>query len=174
MRKAVEEHLESRGCRVVRPPAEPAPITLEGLVDGFLVHVLRLDPESYRRAFWREAYRNGHTIGHVPRTFEGFFRRNARTFEQKVSLFLALTALFGVYTVAALLHGRLSLVLRRLRRPGPHSPDRRPHRPAPRACCALFLSARVKPRGKYWGNARGRSSRLRPRSLCGWIPTASP
>ena len=124
MRKAVEEHLESRGCRVVRPPAEPAPITLEGLVDGFLVHVLRLDPESYRRAFWREAYRNGHTIGHVPRTFEGFFRRNARTFEQKVSLFLALTALFGVYTVAALLHGRLSLVLRRLRRPAYYERER--------------------------------------------------
>ncbi len=116
MRKAVEEHLESRGCRVVRPPAEPAPPTLESLVDGFLVHVLRLDPESYRRAFWREAYRNGHTIGHVPRTFEGFFRHNARTLEQKVSLFLALTALFGVYTVATLLYRRLSLVLRRLRR----------------------------------------------------------
>ena len=124
MRKAVEEHLESRGCRVVRPPAEPSPITLEGLVDGFLVHVLRLDPESYRRAFWREAYRNGHTIGHVPRTFEGFFRRNARTFEQKVSLFLALTALFGVYTVAALLYRRLSLVLRRLRRPAYYERER--------------------------------------------------
>ena len=117
MRKAVEEYLKGCGRRVERPPEEPVPLTLGGLVDGFLVHVLRLDPESYRRAFWREAYRNGHTIGHVPRTFEGFFRRNARTFEQKVSLFLALTALFGVYSVAALLYRRLSLVLRRLRRP---------------------------------------------------------
>ena len=96
MRKAVEEYLKDCGRRVERPPEEPAPLTLGGLVDGFLVHVLRLDPESYRRAFWYEAYKNGHTIGHVPRTFEGFFRRNARTFEQKVSLFLALTALFGV------------------------------------------------------------------------------
>ena len=85
MRKAVEEYLESKGCRVVRPPAEPAPITFEGLVDGFLVHVLRLDSESYRRAFWYEAYRNGHTIGHVPRTFTGScgatrirWRRNCR------------------------------------------------------------------------------------------------
>ena len=124
MRKAVEEHLESRGCRVERPPGEPAPLTLGGLVDGFLVHVLRLDPESYRRAFWREAYRNGHTIGHVPRTFEGFFRRNARTFEQRVSLFLALTALFGAYTVLTLLVGRLSLVLRRLRRPAYYERER--------------------------------------------------
>ena len=60
MRKAVEEHLASRGCRVARPPAEPAPITLESLVDGFLVHVLRLDSESYRRAFWREEIGRAH------------------------------------------------------------------------------------------------------------------
>ena len=124
MRKAVEEYLKDCGRRVERPPEEPAPPTLGGLVDGFLVHVLRLDPESYRRAFWREAYRNGHTIGHVPRTFEGFLHRNARTFEQKVSLFLALTALFGVYTVAALLYRRLSLVLRRLRRPTYYARER--------------------------------------------------
>ena len=124
MRKAVEEHLESRGCRVERPPGEPAPLTLGGLVDGFLVHVLRLDPESYRRAFWREAYRNGHTIGHVPRTFEGFFRRNAHTFEQRVSLFLALTALFGAYTVLTLLVRRLSLIVRRLRRPAYYERER--------------------------------------------------
>ena len=117
MRKAVEEYLEGRGCRVVRPPAEPAPPTLENLVDGFLVHVLRLDPESYRRAFWYEAYRNGHTLGHVPRTFGAFFSRNARTFEQKVSLLLALAALFGVYTMATLLYRRLSLLVKRLRRP---------------------------------------------------------
>ena len=117
MRKAVEEYLEGRGCRVMRPPAEPAPPTLESLVDCFLVHVLRLDPESYRRAFWHEAYKNGHTLGHVPRTFGAFFRRNARTFEQKVSLLLALAALFGVYTMATLLYRRLSLLVKRLRRP---------------------------------------------------------
>ena len=117
MRKAVEEYLEGCGCRVERPSADPDPITFESLVDGFLVHVLRLDSESYRRAFWSEAYRNGHTIGHVPRTFEGFFRRNARTFEQKVSLVLAVTALFGAYTVLTLLVRRLSLLIRRLRRP---------------------------------------------------------
>ena len=117
MKKSVEEYLEDRGCRVVRQSAEPAPCTFETLVDGFLVHVLRLDSESYRRAFWREAYRNGHTIGHVPRTFEAFFRRNAHTFEEKVSLLLGVAALFGVYTVATLLYRRLSLLVRRLRRP---------------------------------------------------------
>ena len=117
MKKSVEEYLEDRGCRVVRQPAEPAPCTFETLVDGFLVHVLRLDSESYRRAFWREAYRNGHTIGHVPRTFEAFFRRNAHTFEEKVSLLLGVAALFGAYTVETLLYRRLSLIVKRLRRP---------------------------------------------------------
>ena len=124
MRKAVEEYLEGCGCRVERPPEEPVPLTLGGLVDGFLVHVLRLDSESYRRAFWREAYRNGHTIGHVPRTFEGFFRHNAHTLEQKLSLFLAVTALFGAYTVLTLLVRRLSLVVRRLRRPAYYERER--------------------------------------------------
>ena len=117
MRKAVEEYLEDRGCYVVRPPAEPVPLTLESLVDGFLVHILRLDSENYRRAFWREAYRNGHTIGHVPRTFEAFFMRNAHTFEQKVSLLLALATLFGAYTMVTLLYRRCSLLVKRLRRP---------------------------------------------------------
>ena len=134
MRKAVEEYLENSGCRIVRQPAEPAPCTFEDLVDGFLVHVLRLDGESYRRAFWREAYRNGHTIGHVPRTFEAFFRRNARTFEEKVSLLLGVAALFGAYAVATLLYRRLSLLVRRLRRPtyyerergGPQTPHAEP------------------------------------------------
>lgn len=125
MRKAVEEYLEGCGCRVERPPEESAPCTLGSLVDGFLVHVLRLDSESYRRAFWREAYRNGHTIGHVPRTFEAFFRRNARTFEQKVSLFLAVTALFGTYTVLTLLVRHLSLIIRRLRRPTYYERERK-------------------------------------------------
>ena len=40
-----------------------------------------------------------------------------RTFEEKVSLLLAVAALFGVYTVATLLYRRLSLIVRRLRRP---------------------------------------------------------
>ena len=117
MRKAVEEYLEDHGYRIVRQPEEPAPVTLETLVDGFLVHVLRLDSERYRRAFWREAYRNGHTIGHVPRTFGAFFRRNARTLEEKVSFLLAVATLFGVYTVATILYKRLSLLVKRLRRP---------------------------------------------------------
>ena len=108
----------------MRPPAEPAPPTLENLVDGFLVHVLRLDSEGYRRAFWYEAYRNGHTIGHVPRTFGAFFRRNARTFEEKASLLLALAALFGVYTLATLLYRRLALVVQRLRRPAYYERER--------------------------------------------------
>ena len=53
-----------------------------------------------------------------------FFRRNARTFEQKVSLFLALAALFGVYTLATFLYRRLSLFVKRLRRPTYYEKER--------------------------------------------------
>ena len=36
--------------------------------------MLSLDAEEYRRAFWREAYRTGHSIGRTPRTFESWQR----------------------------------------------------------------------------------------------------
>ena len=149
MRKAVEEYLEGRGCRVMRPPAEPAPPTLESLVDGFLVHVLRLDPESYRRAFWHEAYKNGHTLGHVPRTFGAFFRRNARTFEQKVSLLLALAALFGVYTMATLLYRRLSLLVKRLRRPTYYEKERERRRKLAEDRCEIRQHKTLNPKPTF-------------------------
>ena len=149
MRKVVEEYLEGRGCRVMRPPTEPAPPTLENLVDGFLVHVLRLDSESYRRAFWSEAYRNGHTIGHVPRTFGAFFRRNARTFEQQVSLLLALAALFGVYTMATLLYRRLSLLVKRLRRPTYYEKERERRRKLAEDRCEIRQHKTLNPKPTF-------------------------
>ena len=117
MRKEVEKHLGDRGRRLQKPPRGPAPCDFNSLVDGFLVHVLDLDTEAYRRAFWREAYRNGHTIGHVPRTFTGFMRRNAHSPEAKLSLLLGVCALFGAYAGLQVIRNRLSHLVRRLRRP---------------------------------------------------------
>lgn len=41
-------------------------------LDWFREDVLGLDSEAYRRAFWRAAFREGHTVGHVPRTFRSW------------------------------------------------------------------------------------------------------
>ena len=42
--------------------------------EWFRQDVLGLDSDEYRRAFWREAYRTGHTLGPIPRTFKSWQR----------------------------------------------------------------------------------------------------
>jgi len=117
MRKDVERHLRKRNCRILQAPKEPVPCDFGRLVDGFLVQVLRIDSMEYHREFWREAYQNGHTIGHVPRTFTGFVRRNAHSLDQLAGLLLSVLVMFGAYAGLAILRERLSRLIRRMRRP---------------------------------------------------------
>ena len=124
MRKVVTEKIRSSGRQIAEPPREPIPCDFASLVDGFLVHVLGLDTEEYRRAFWCEAYRNGYTIGHVPRTFNGFVRRNAHAPEEMVYLLLGVFVLFGAYSGMAFLLNRISRLIRKLRRPTYYEQER--------------------------------------------------
>lgn len=52
--------------------AERPCVDTRTFLDWFREEVLGLDSEAYRRAFWRTAFREGHTIGHVPRTFRSW------------------------------------------------------------------------------------------------------
>jgi len=124
MRKDVAEKISGSGRKLAAPPREPAPCDFASLVDGFLVHVLGLDTEEYRRAFWCEAYRNGHTIGHVPRTFNGFVKRNAHTPEEMVSLLLGVFVLFGAYSGTVFLLNLITRLVRVLRRPTYYEQER--------------------------------------------------
>ena len=124
MRKDVAEKIRGSGRKLAEPPREPAQCDFASLVDGFLVHVLELDTEEYRRAFWCEAYRNGHTIGHVPRTFNGFVRRNAHTPEEIVSLLLGVFVLFGAYSGTVFLLNWITRLVRVLRRPTYYEQER--------------------------------------------------
>ena len=124
MRKDVAEKIRGSGRKLAEPPREPAPCDFASLVDGFLVHVLGLDTEEYRRAFWYEAYRNGHTIGHVPRTFNGFVKRNAHTPEEMVSLLLGVFVLFGAYSGTVFLLNWITRLVRVLRRPTYYEQER--------------------------------------------------
>ncbi len=65
MEKSVRERLEAEGF-VFEEGTEEA----LGFCEWFNVKVLGLDPESYRKEFWREVHTTGHTIGHVPRTLD--------------------------------------------------------------------------------------------------------
>ena len=68
MDKAIERHLARRGVRPT-PPQRTAEDEMRRNADFFRwfeERVMGFDPEEYRRAFWREARRTGHTIGPVP------------------------------------------------------------------------------------------------------------
>lgn len=68
MDKAIERHLARRGVRPT-PPQRTAEDEMRRNADFFRWFeecVMGFDPEEYRRAFWREARKTGHTIGPVP------------------------------------------------------------------------------------------------------------
>ena len=68
MDKAIERHLARRGVRPT-PQQRTAEDEMRRNADFFRWFeecVMGFDPDEYRRAFWREARKAGHTIGHVP------------------------------------------------------------------------------------------------------------
>ena len=68
MDKAIERHLARRGVRPT-PLQRTAADEMRRNADFFRWFeecVMGFDPEEYRRAFWREARKTGHTIGPVP------------------------------------------------------------------------------------------------------------
>lgn len=68
MTTEIAGHLAGRGYDF---PSDDETTRL-GFVDWFNQKVLGLDSEEYRRAFWREAYATGHSIGPKPYTLDDF------------------------------------------------------------------------------------------------------
>lgn len=61
----------------------------ESFLAWFDQKVLGLDSEEYRRSFWREVRRTGHTIGHYPQTWDEFVRRHCVVRSEETGLILA-------------------------------------------------------------------------------------
>ena len=78
--------------------------------------VLRLDSDEYRRAFWREVNRTGHTIGHVPRTLEGFLREHTCSRNGELGLLFAIGCLTAACYGFWIIRRAINLHLRRCRR----------------------------------------------------------
>lgn len=86
MNGTIADYLAKRGYGVERRSAPSAKYgvaadgTLEELaddgcfIDWFGRTVLCVDAAAYRRAFWREVFTTGHTIGPLPRTWRGAVR----------------------------------------------------------------------------------------------------
>ena len=86
-------------------------------LDWFREEVLGLDSEVYRRAFWRTAFREGHTIGHVPRTFRSWQNERGVRPLERCSDALAVCFFIGAPALACWLACRaFDAARRRMRR----------------------------------------------------------
>ena len=120
MDKAIERYLARRGIHVTVPAKGDRPFTERAprFFEWFHQSVLGLDTEAYRRAFWREAYRTGRTIGHVPRTLEGYLRRRGAAYRQDMANLLAYALLMGGSFAVWVMRRQIDRHIRRLKRPG--------------------------------------------------------
>ena len=120
MDRAIERYLARRGIHATVPAEGDRPFTERAprFFAWFHESVLGLDPEEYRRAFWREAYRTGRTIGHVPRTLEGYLRRRGAAYRQDMANLLAYALLMGGAFAVWTMRRQIDKHIRRLKRPG--------------------------------------------------------
>ena len=79
--------------------------------------VMRFDPMEYRRLFWREAYRRGHTIGETPRTAIEFTDPRRHPYGEWAANLAVLAVAMGASAVIWWLVRAVDAHVRRLRRP---------------------------------------------------------
>ena len=76
MDKAIVKHLEKRGVFVTKVKKSFSERNND-FFKWFEEDVLGFDSEEYHREFWREAYKKGHTIGHIPQTLRNHYNKIA-------------------------------------------------------------------------------------------------
>ena len=120
MDKAIERYLARRGIHTTTPLEDERPFSemAPRFFEWFHHSVLGLDTEAYRKAFWREAYRTGHTIGHVPYTLDSYLRRRGAAYRQDMVNLLAYALLMGGSFAAWVMRRQIDKHIRRLKRPG--------------------------------------------------------
>ena len=121
MDRSVARHLARRGVHPSRPKksfSERNP----NFFKWFEESVMGFDSEEYHREFWREAYRNGHTIGHVPQTLRDRHRQcNPRMMGGILFIELALA---GSALAVWLVRREIDRHVQRLRRPTYYETER--------------------------------------------------
>ena len=77
MDRTIARHLAKRGMTPTKPRKEDLTFSERNpdFFRWFHESVMGFDSEEYRREFWREARRTGHTIGHVPYGLKEYHRR---------------------------------------------------------------------------------------------------
>ena len=126
MDKAVKRHILKK--RIVLAKRSDEPMTFSERAPRFFKwfeeDVMGFDSEEYRREFWREAYRHGRTIGHVPHTLSDQLRRRGRRSEMALFDALCISLLMGGAFAIWVMRRRIDLHLHRLRRPSYYETER--------------------------------------------------
>ena len=120
MNKAIERYLAKRGIHTtVTPLSERTFTEREPEFFAWFHHsVLGLDTEEYRRKFWREAYRTGRTLGHVPHTLDDYLSNRRAIYRQEMfNIFIYALFMGGSFAVWVM-RRQIDKHIRRLKRPG--------------------------------------------------------
>ena len=120
MDKAIKRYLAKRGIHTTVTPMSERTFSERApeFFAWFHQSVLGLDTEAYRREFWREAYRTGRTIGHVPYTLDDYlFKRRAAYSQGMFNLFVYSLFMGGSFAVWVM-RRQIDKHIRRLKRPG--------------------------------------------------------
>ena len=128
MNKQIRKHIERRGIWLEHGRATEGLLGMDGSFDAFLrwfhKDVMMFDSMEYRRRFWREAYRRGHTIGHIPYTAIEFTDPSIYRYNTWLANLALLMAAMGVSAVVWYLARALETHIRRLRRPTYYEAER--------------------------------------------------
>ena len=126
MDKAVKRHILKKRIVLAKRSDEPMTFTERApkFFKWFDEDVMGFDSEEYRREFWREAYRKGRTIGHVPHTLNDQLRSRGRRSEAVLFDALCISLLMGGAFAIWVMRRKIDLHLHRLRRPSYYESER--------------------------------------------------
>ena len=124
MDRNIAKHLAKRGVRPSCPSRKDLSFSERNpdFFKWFEESVMGFDSEEYHKEFWREAYRKGRTIGHVPQTVRNRYRQcNPRMMGGILFFELALA---GSALAVWLIRREIDRHVQRLRRPTYYESER--------------------------------------------------
>ena len=126
MDKAVKRHILNKRILLAKRSDEPMTFTERApkFFKWFEEDVMGFDSEEYRREFWRESYKHGRTMGHVPHALSDQLRSRGRRSEIVLFDALCISLLMGGAFAIWVMRRRIDLHLHRLRRPSYYETER--------------------------------------------------
>ena len=126
MDKAVKRHILKKRIVLAKRSDEPMTFTERApkFFKWFEKDIMGFDSEEYRREFWREAYKHGRTIGHMPHTLSDQLRSRGRRSEIVLFDALCISLLMGGAFAIWVMRRKIDQHLHRLRRPSYYETER--------------------------------------------------